>query len=356
MFFSALSLFAQPAIQFEKTTYEFGNIKEEGGKVTGKFEFTNTGNQDLLLTSVKPGCGCTAADYTKTPVPPGGRGFINATYDPYNRPGPFNKNIKVTTNEPKYSDASNTEPYSIYIKGNVEKKAPSKYEAVGYKNGSGDVRVKDNNVKLNLLSSESKTFSVQLMNFSEVDSKFEPENLPNYISLEQKSAVVLKPNEEKTISFIYDAVKKGEIGVFKEILTFQTQDPIEPRLTILVETTIKEDFSKLTPKQLQDAPKAVPDSLNLNFGTVEKNMSSSLELKLYNKGKNPLIIRQLKSFNSIFSVVSNINEIKKDGFATLTVTFNAKSRKGVQNAVIEIITNDPANSQILLNCKGETLQ
>ena len=65
MFLCALSLFAQPAIQFDATTIDFGNIKEEDGKVSGRFEFTNTGNKDLLLTGVKPGCGCTAADYTK---------------------------------------------------------------------------------------------------------------------------------------------------------------------------------------------------------------------------------------------------------------------------------------------------
>ena len=34
-------LCAQPKIQFEKTTYDFGTIKEEGGKVTGKFIFKN---------------------------------------------------------------------------------------------------------------------------------------------------------------------------------------------------------------------------------------------------------------------------------------------------------------------------
>jgi len=364
MFFSALTLFAQPVIQFDKTTHDFGNVKEEGGKVTGKFEFTNTGNQDLLLTSVKPGCGCTAADYTKTAVPPGGRGFINATYDPFNRPGSFNKNIKVTTNEPKFTDDANAAPYQIYIKGNVEKKPPTKYETAGYKTGQGNVRIKDNNVKLDLLSSENKLFTIQVMNFLETDSKFEPVNFPDYITVieigtnEKKPTmpVILAPNEERTITFKYDAVKRGEIGAFKDVLNIQTDDQTEPKLTLFVESTIKEDFSKLTPKQLQDSPKASIDSLNLDFGKVEKNTSPSLQLKLYNKGKNPLIIRQLKSSNTVFSVVSDKNEITKDNFTTITVSFNSKNRRGAQNATIEIITNDPANSHLLLNCKGEILQ
>ena len=356
MFFSALALFAQPVIQFDKTTHDFGNIKEDGGKATGKFEFTNTGNQDLLLTSVKPGCGCTAADYTKTAVPPGGRGFINATYDPYNRPGSFNKNIKVTTNEPKFADDANASPYMIYIKGNVEKRAPTKYETAGYKTGNGEVRIKESNIKLELLNTESKTFTIQVMNFSAIDSKFEIINFPNYITLGQEASIVLKPNEEKEITFKYDAVKRAEIGTFKDLINIQTQDPTEPKLSIIVESIIKEDFSKLTSKQLQDAPKAVLDSLNINFGKVEKNTNATIEVKLYNKGKNPLIIRQLKSTNTIFSIVSDKNEILKDHFATLTVTLNSKNRRGAQNSTIEILTNDPANSLLQIVCKGEVSQ
>jgi hypothetical protein len=194
------------------------------------------------------------------------------------------------------------------------------------------------------------------MNFSENESIFEPSNLPSYITMEQGKGNVVKPNEETEVTFRYDAAKRGEIGAFKDNLSIHTQDQTEPKLTLIVESTIKEDFSKLTPKQLQDAPKAVIDSLNLNFGKVEKNTTPTLQVKLYNKGKNPLIIRQLKSSNTVFSVISDKNEIPKDNFATLTVTFNSRNRRGVQNTTIELVTNDPANSQFLINCKGEILQ
>jgi len=353
MLFGAFSLFAQPAIQFEKTTHDFGNIKEEGGKVTGKFEFTNTGNQDLLLTSVKPGCGCTAADYTKTPVPPGGKGFINATYDAYNRPGNFNKNIKVTTNEPKFSDGSSEQPYVIYIKGNVEKKPASKYETAGYTIGNGNVRIKDNNVKINLLSSETKSFTVQVKNFLEQESRFEPLNFPNYITVEKTT---LKAGEEKNVTFRYDAAKRGDFGNFKDVITIQTDDATEPNITIVVESNITEDFSKMTKKQLKVAPIAVIDTTLLNFGKVEKNSTPTKQVKLQNTGKNPLIIRQLTSSNNTFSVVSDKMEIPKGDFATLTITLISRNKRGVQTGQIEMVTNCPAQSKITLNCRGEMLQ
>ena len=355
MFISALSLFAQPAIQFDKTTIDFGNIKEDDGKASGKFEFTNTGNQDLLLTGVKPGCGCTAADYTKTPVPPGEKGFIIATYNPYNRPGSFNKNIKVTTNEPKFEGNENAQSYQIYIKGNVEKRPPSKYELAGYKNGTGEVRIKDNQIKLDLFNTESKSFTIQVTNFGEKESTFEPMNMPNYFIME-KNSLILKAGEEKEVSFKYDAAKRGEIGAFKDIINIQTQDSIEPRITIFVESTVGEDFSKLTPKQLQEAPKAVLDSLKLDFGKVAKNTNPVKQITLKNNGKSPLIIRQLKSSNTVFSVISDKMEIEKNEIATLTVTLTSRNRRGVQNAIIEIVTNDPANSHLMLNCTGDISQ
>ena len=353
MFFSAITLFAQPVIQFENTTIDFGTIKEDGGKASRKFEFTNTGNQDLLLTSVKPGCGCTAADYTKTPVAPGQKGFIQATYDPYNRPGNFHKNIKVTTNEPKFTAEGATEqPYVIYIKGNVEKKTPSKFEVAGYNTGTGNIRIKDNNVKIDLLNTETKSFSVLIKNFSEAETTIEPLNFPNYITMEKTS---LKADEEKAVSFKYDAAKRGEFGNFKDVITFQTSDP-DSKLTVILESNITEDFSKLSKKQLKDAPKAKLDSLTLDFGKVEKNTVPTKQMKLYNNGKDVLIIRQVKSANSFFSVVSDKMEVAKNSFATLTVTLNAKNRRGVQNAQIDIITNDPENANITITCKGEILQ
>jgi len=355
MILGAISIFAQPVIKFDQTTIDFGNIKEEDGKVSGKFEFTNTGNEDLMLTNVKPGCGCTAADYTKSPVPPGERGFITATYNPYNRPGSFNKNIKVTTNEGKINEDENAQSHTIYIKGNVEKRPPSKYDIAGYSNGIGDVRIKDNNVKLDLLNTESKTFTIKVMNFLNEPSTFEPINLPQYITLEN-SPILLAPDMETDVTFIYDATKRNEIGAYKDVISIQTQDSTEPKISIIIDLSVKEDFSILTPKQLQDAPKAILDSLNVDFGKVDKNNNPTQQITIYNKGNNPLIIRQIKSSSSVFAVTTNLSEIPKNSSANISVTLNSRNRKGIQTATIEIVTNDPANATILLNCRGDILQ
>lgn len=102
LIFSAI-IFAQqtgPAISWVETTHDFGIINESSGQQDCSFEFVNTGNEPLILQNVKPSCGCTAVDYTKTPVEPGQKGFVKASYNPKGRgTGKFNKSITVTTNE-----------------------------------------------------------------------------------------------------------------------------------------------------------------------------------------------------------------------------------------------------------------
>src|SRR6185312_3308946 len=77
--------------KFNEEKHDFGNIPQ-GTPVTTMFEFTNIGQEPLILTEVRPTCGCTIADYTKTPVKSGEKGIIKITYNAYN-PGAFNKVI-----------------------------------------------------------------------------------------------------------------------------------------------------------------------------------------------------------------------------------------------------------------------
>ena len=86
-----------PEITFESTTHDFGIIME-GEKVPWIFKFENTGGADLIISSVAATCGCTATKWSKKPIPPGGKGQIEVTFDSDNKPGPNRKNVKIMTN------------------------------------------------------------------------------------------------------------------------------------------------------------------------------------------------------------------------------------------------------------------
>ncbi|MBW4889726.1 DUF1573 domain-containing protein [Mucilaginibacter sp. HMF5004] len=82
--------------KFASEKYDFGKVPQ-AKPVTTNFEFTNIGEEPLILTEVRPTCGCTIADYTKTPIKKGDKGTIKITYNAA-VPGVFNKSIVVTSN------------------------------------------------------------------------------------------------------------------------------------------------------------------------------------------------------------------------------------------------------------------
>ena len=96
--FASISVYAQqlqPSISFLNLEHDFGTINEDDGPQTYSFEFTNTGSQPLIINNVNASCGCTTPSWSKVPVMPGGKGYIEAMYDPKNRPGVFNKTVTV---------------------------------------------------------------------------------------------------------------------------------------------------------------------------------------------------------------------------------------------------------------------
>jgi hypothetical protein len=82
--------------KFNEEKHDFGKIPQ-GTPVTTIFEFTNIGQEPLILTDVKPSCGCTIAEFTKTPVKRGDKGEIKITYNAA-VVAPFNKPIIITSN------------------------------------------------------------------------------------------------------------------------------------------------------------------------------------------------------------------------------------------------------------------
>ncbi len=342
---TAFCCVAQPEIKFENTTYDFGKIKEEGGKVTGKFIFTNVGNEPLELTNVRPGCGCTAANYTKGAIAPGEKGYIEATYNPYNRPGAFNKNIRVTTNEPKFIQDEKASPHMIFIKGEVIKRPPTEFEIAGYTKTAGMMRIKEPDVAHNLMNTESVTDTFYVRNFWTKPVSITLDKGGEYVSeVTRNFGNELKPGQEGFIVLKYDASKRHAYGMTKDQVTFKTNDSIEPTKRLHYAMNIKEDFSKMTPKQLKSAPVSEVCATTIDFGQMQKNTSKTQTITVRNTGKSPLIIRNLESSNSAFKVSANMTEIPSGATAEITVIFKAPNRNSDQKASFDLITNDPANA------------
>lgn len=97
-------------VTWKSESIDVGNIPQGKPKVI-RFEFTNTSKKPIVIENVAPSCGCTTADYTKTPILPGKKGFVEASYNAATA-GPFMKTVNVTTSDSKT-------PKTLSFKGTV---------------------------------------------------------------------------------------------------------------------------------------------------------------------------------------------------------------------------------------------
>lgn len=70
----------------------------QGAVIEIKWRFKNSGDKPLIISNVRPGCGCTGAEGPKEPVAPGGEGVITGKFDSEHYPGPQRKQVFVTSN------------------------------------------------------------------------------------------------------------------------------------------------------------------------------------------------------------------------------------------------------------------
>lgn len=97
-----------PKIEFKSETIDYGKVSKGDDSGLRVFEFTNTGDAELIINDVKSSCGCTVPSKPTEPIQPGKTGKIEVQYNM--NPGPISKTITVTSN------AKNKEEGTILLK------------------------------------------------------------------------------------------------------------------------------------------------------------------------------------------------------------------------------------------------
>jgi hypothetical protein len=102
---------SNPKVEWATKEINLGDL-HQGNPQKATFTFTNTGNVPITINNAKGTCGCTNVNWTKEPVKPGEKGFVEATYNAANA-GAFTKTVTVNIND----IAEGT--ITLTIKGNV---------------------------------------------------------------------------------------------------------------------------------------------------------------------------------------------------------------------------------------------
>ncbi|HNZ42480.1 MAG TPA: DUF1573 domain-containing protein [Bacteroidales bacterium] len=86
-----------PAFDFVTEEHDFGRITD-GEKVSFTFKFKNSGKSDLIISEAKATCGCTVADYPRTPIKPGAESGISVSFNSEGRKGIQHKTVTLVAN------------------------------------------------------------------------------------------------------------------------------------------------------------------------------------------------------------------------------------------------------------------
>ena len=109
---SAFRIPQSELVQWETPTeHDFGKVYM-GKPVRHVFSFLNTGDQPLIMQTVRTTCGCTAAEWAETPIEPGQKGEVVIEFDAYIK-GAFRKKIRVFFDKQKA-------PEILWVLGDVE--------------------------------------------------------------------------------------------------------------------------------------------------------------------------------------------------------------------------------------------
>lgn len=97
-------------------TIDYGTTNKEDDNGLRSFEFTNTGDEPLIIINVQSTCGCTVPSKPTEPILPGKTGKIDVKYNM--NTGPIRKTITVQSNAVNVDEGR----VAIKIKGEVIEK------------------------------------------------------------------------------------------------------------------------------------------------------------------------------------------------------------------------------------------
>lgn len=331
---SAATAGAAPHVRWLATVHDFGAFSEDDGPRTARFTLVNDGDEPLAIISGRATCGCTTPKYSTRPVAPGDSTEIEVTYDPGGRPGRFSKYVYLETN---------TEPSKsrLEVKGVVIGSGAT--VARRYPVDMGPLKLAQRAMLLGEVSKEHlKTVYFDGYNRSADSLRVSVTRKPRWLDI-TVAPEVAPPGEQVTLIAHLRAADCPLYGLVEDSIAIAPVPGTEYSLPLTA--IIKEDFSRLSKKQLDEAPVAVLSDRTLDLGSVSRGAGKvSGRFSLSNAGRSTMHVRRIYSADAGVSVDAPAKEIKKGKRMEVTVTADPAATRGdILNARVTVITDDPVN-------------
>jgi hypothetical protein len=292
---------------------------------------------------VQTSCGCTTPEWTKQPVLAGAKGVIKVSFNPEGRSGPIDKTITITSNA--------TKP-TVYLKitGSIVPKTIPVQDEFRY--AVGDLHFKMSQVSFGTIKpEETKSEKVEMTNSGKEPVKLAFVNVPAFLKVKAEPET-LQPNQKGVLTIAYDAAKRNDWDFLIDYLYMSLNDKKDANYKLTITATVEDDYSKLTPDQLANAPRVTFDTTSYNFGNIKQGQKVEYEFKFKKTGKSTLKIRKISTSCGCTTIDPKDKEIKPGETSSLKAIFNSAGKFGTQNKSITVVTNDPKNFKTILWLKG----
>ena len=313
----SLSLFAQPQMKFDRESVDFGTVLLNN-PVTAEFKVTNTGNSNLVLTSVDASCACTAIEWPENGIGPGETASIKAVFDA-KALGTFYKEVEIRSN-------ISTEPTYLQMSGRVVANADEVTNTEGFDIEMGDVRLNKDTIFFDQVSKGTDPVD-EILVLNTTRASFEPilMHVPNYLE----------------VSCYPERIPAGRTGRIRiKLLTENLQE------MGLTQTSVY--FTRMFGDKVNSENEIPVSNLQVFYNGKPKAKGVVM---ITNTGQQELKIDRLQVMSDAVSVSLPKKTVGVGQTIKMKVEVNKDRVKKNRGLGILMITNDPENAEQIIKIK-----
>ena len=331
---------AQPKATFDKKVHEFGVVLWKH-PATATFTIKNDGDKPLVISNVTTSCGCTVADWTKTPIAPGATGTVSSTFDA-KALGHFYKDIGV------YCNAADR-PIYLMIQGEVS--ADPKNYTLTHPFEIGAIRLNKDAIEFDDANKGDKP-TMEILVANTTNEVYAPVlmHLPPYMEAVAVPERIGKKGTGKIkVTLDTDKLPKFGLTTATVYLSRFPGDKVGEENAIPVSAVLLPDFSHISQQQRLNPPAVELSTAELTLPSLAENEKKSQKIVVKNVGKSDLEITDLQVFNSALGVQLKKRVLKPGASTKMKITAYGKYLKKVKGTPrVLMITNDPNCPKIIV--------
>lgn len=328
--------------------HDFGAFDEEVGMVYCDFRLVNAGDEPIAIINARANCGCTRPEYSREPIAPGDTATVRVGYDPKGRPGRFVKYVNVDLDCAPLRSALTIQGTVIGASNTLKSRFPVSL---------GPMKLRSKIIAYGEIT-KGHTGGQFLEGYNASADTLRPvvSDIPPYIKVLVEPAAV-PPGDRFVISTVIDSDRIDSWGLVTDSMTVAPSAGYPGSVTVETVAIVGEDFSTLSTKEREKAPRIDTDVTALDLERIARTDAPiHRTITISNKGKTPLILRRISCPEKAIQLSLKSDTVKPGKSVKADVTIDPAlipAGSDLLNARINIIANDPDHPSTMVRVVAE---